>query len=160
MLETKNTKSTNQKMIIYVGVIVVVVVLLIIWARTKSKKSKKSNSQVSYMQNNSDKNKVAADPVNVIEQQQSTKQQKAAQFMYTGAGPMSPDTYTFSTAGSGLNAALATGPAMPNTYTWQSLGPRYGPTVGSIPDGVQAINSPVANWVGSFAPIRTASSSC
>ncbi len=52
------------------------------------------------------------------------------------------------------------GPAAPDTYTFTTAGPRYGATMGALPSAVQAINSPVANWVGSFAPIRTSANAC
>lgn len=52
------------------------------------------------------------------------------------------------------------GPAPPNTYTFSTAGPRYGATTGALAQNIQAINSPVANWVGSFAPPEVQNPRC
>jgi hypothetical protein len=54
----------------------------------------------------------------------------------------------------GMKASLnvGSGPLMPQEYTFSTAGPKYGASMGTVPQAIQAIQSPVANTLGTFAP--------
>jgi len=175
--------AKKQKQMYYLSLagIGVGVLALIIWLVVKAKKSDKEQKK----QEAGKRARAAAakaaimnSPVIACAKQESEGPivstgpqgfQKQGVSLFTGGGPIKPNQYTFSTATQGAanlgtegaNLAMAHGvPILPNTYTWESAGPRFGATVGAIPEAIQAIQSPVSNWVGSFAPVRSGVSNC
>jgi hypothetical protein len=49
-----------------------------------------------------------------------------------------------------MAAYRSSGFMVPNTYTFTTAGPKYGATMGAIPENLQAVQAAVTNWTGTF----------